>query len=463
MGETIMDKNIPNLPPGFVLNEVPKPPPGFVIDNKTGGGDGNFSFGKMLKNIPASAFEAGKDIYQAVAHPQQTKNALTGLMSGIISKAIPGKQEQEKYVDAMWDYAVERYGSVDNIQKTIETDPVGVAFDMSSIFTGLGGVARGAAKTGVKGAAKTGKILSKAGTLTDPLTAVGKVGKEVGKLITGKLPETMYAHAAGMPANMSIKDRIKAVRTGLKESIPLSQTGVDKLWTKINAIDDKVSNIISSGKYKTATVETMNGHIDEVIKFYEDVPDSATEIKYLNKLKEKNVQQFTGEIPVERAHVMKKKVYKQLKKAYDQNQPVKVVKAEGKMAFARGAMQELERLFPEIKKLNKKEGEYLNLYNAIEKAVPRLANQKIGVFNPFNLTIGGSVGYATNSAAAAVGALTAFLTLKDPTVQARLAILLNQTGRTTGKVLRQIPSSTGNALFQAGRQDDWSEYDNLQQ
>ena len=152
----------------------------------------------------------------------------------------------------------------------------------------------------------------------------------------------------------------------------------------------------------------MNKHIDEVIEWYKDVPDSSSEIKHLNNLKKKNIAQFTKDIPVERAHLMKKRVYEQLRKAYKAQQPTKVIKAEGKMAFAKGAMAELERLFPEIKSMNKKEGAYLNLYNAIEKSVPRIAGQKFGVFNPFNLTVGGSAGYATGSVPAAVGALTAF-------------------------------------------------------
>jgi hypothetical protein len=117
-------------------------------------------------------------------------------------------------------------------------------------------------------------------------------------------------------------------------------------------------------------------------------------------------------------------------------------------------MEELERLFPEISKMNKQEGAYLNLFEAIEKSVPRIANQKVGVFNPFNLSLAGGAGYATGSPLVAIGALGAYLTLKDPVVQSYLAIALKKSGDVGRKAISQVPSQTGQALFQAGKIED---------
>jgi len=427
--------------------------------------DSDFSFAEMAKNIPESGVQVGKDIYQAIRHPKETVSALANTLAGVALKAVPGEQEKEKYADAMWEFAKDRYGSEENIKNTIESDPVGFIMDVASIFSGVGGGAKIAAST----LAKTGKapivaqkiqqvgdIASKVGVATDPLAVTGKGIGKVGSYVTGSLPETIYKHAAGLPTNMSIKNRLQAISTALENSIPLTQHGIDKLWTKINTIDDKVKNIVKSGDYKNVSIDEMNKHIDEVIDFYKDVPDSATELKYLEKLKADNKVQFAKDHSAPRIHQMKKNVYKQLQKAYSTQQPVPVVKADAKIAFARGAMQELENLFPEIKNMNKQESSYLNLFKAIEKSVPRIANQKYGLFNPFNLTIAGSVGYGTGSVPAAIGALGAFLVIKNPVVQSHLAIALNK-AKIAGKITEVIPPGSTKALFQAGRAEEWTE------
>jgi len=377
---------------------------------------------------------------------------MTDLLSGVIEKIIPGKQQHEKYADAMWDFAVDRYGGWEEVKNTMQTDPVGFAFDVSTAFTGAGG----ALKTAANVAGKTGKIadvanvLYKVGAVTDPAVLTARGLGKVGSLVTGSLPPIIYKHAAGLPTNMPIKKRIAAVETALEEAIPLSHNGMDKLWVKINKVDSEVSDIIKSGKYKTASMDEINKHIDDVIDFYNDIPDSTTEIKHLEKLKEKNIKQFGMDVPAARAQQMKKKVYKQLREAYDRQTPIKIVKEKGQMATAKGAMIELEQLYPEIKNLNKTESEYLNLFKAIEKSVPRIANQKYGIFNPFNLTVGGSIGYATNSVPAGLGALGTFLIIKNPVVQSRIAIALKKAGK-AGAVAKQVPTSTGKVLYESQR------------
>jgi hypothetical protein len=213
----------------------------------------------MVKNLPKNAVEIMSTLYQAASHPQQTKNAITGLIGGMLQKAIPGDQPLEKYADQAWNIVVEKYGGIENIQKTMSEKPLDVMLDIASISTGVGGVLKA---TGMK---KAGDIAVEVGKTFDPTLAAAKGLQKAGNVITGKLPEIMYKHAAGIPTTMKPKKRIEAINTALEEAIPLSQTGVDRLFSKINKIDSEVRDIVKTGGYKTASMDTINSHIDSVI------------------------------------------------------------------------------------------------------------------------------------------------------------------------------------------------------
>lgn len=137
---------------------------------------------EAVSNIPESAKELGKSlVHLFTTNPLQTIKGISGVALGALEKAVPGVQSHEEAWSIFADALVERYGSKDKILNTIEKDPVGFAADLSTVLTGAGGIARGAASAGAKTAiistraatrlAETAKTLSRVGNALDPINA----------------------------------------------------------------------------------------------------------------------------------------------------------------------------------------------------------------------------------------------------------------------------------------------------
>lgn len=151
------------------------------------------SWGQVAKsavtNAPSSAFQFGKAMVEPFAHPVDTAENLGAIGKGVMQKlGLASGQDSEKYADAVGKFLKDRYGSVDAIKKTLATDPVGVAADVSMILTGGGSAA--ARAPGIIG--KVGEVAATAGRAVDPLSAVGaaakvggRVASEVGGIYTG--------------------------------------------------------------------------------------------------------------------------------------------------------------------------------------------------------------------------------------------------------------------------------------
>ena len=71
-------------------------------------------------NLPGSALNVAKGMVQPIIHPIETAHNLKNLGQGLLEKAgVSTGTEHKKYVDAVWDEMVKRYGSVENLKRTI--------------------------------------------------------------------------------------------------------------------------------------------------------------------------------------------------------------------------------------------------------------------------------------------------------------------------------------------------------
>jgi hypothetical protein len=137
--------------------------------------------GQALTNLPESAGKFVGGIYEAVTSPIETAKtigmAAAGGLKNILPKSVtdfitsissePGKiNEAVAIADAIGGIYKERYGSVEGLKKTLATDPVGAAADLSTILSG------GAGAAGVAGLTGTARALSSAASATNPLTPV---------------------------------------------------------------------------------------------------------------------------------------------------------------------------------------------------------------------------------------------------------------------------------------------------
>jgi hypothetical protein len=155
---------------------------------------------QAIQNAPGSAVAFGKSMYEAVTNPVETAGSLFDLAAGSaelgLKKVLP-KQAYDFYKKFETDPASaerametarqvggvyrQRYGSIEALKRTIATDPVGAAADLSTIFSGGAGAARGAAKVTTRVAPPVSaatnhvaNVLSKAADYTNPVNVWNK-------------------------------------------------------------------------------------------------------------------------------------------------------------------------------------------------------------------------------------------------------------------------------------------------
>jgi hypothetical protein len=165
---------------------------------------------QAITNLPKSAAEFGKNIYEAVTHPLETAKGVLDLGAGTLHNITP--RAISEWIDkADWnpeakDRAVQtanaighlyktRYGTSEGFKEALATDPVGVASDLATLMSG--GTAL-ATKTGLS--YKAGQVASKLGmtpevanvaekvvTNLNPVTAATNAVSAVGKPLLGSL------------------------------------------------------------------------------------------------------------------------------------------------------------------------------------------------------------------------------------------------------------------------------------
>lgn len=125
--------------------------------------------GGAVANFGDSAIRYGKDIYTAVSQPIETAKSLYELGKGVVQLAIPEEQGNEGLARNVGKFLAERYGTLENIKRTIANDPVGFLGDASMLVSGGGTLA---AK--IPGLTKAGQGVAKFGSSIDPLSMAGK-------------------------------------------------------------------------------------------------------------------------------------------------------------------------------------------------------------------------------------------------------------------------------------------------
>jgi hypothetical protein len=155
--------------------------------------------GAAIRNIPASAGRFASGVFEAVTSPVQTAKGAWDMLAGALQNVLPqsavdwvnefeGNPEAAERAVNMANAAggmfKERYGGYENIKRTLAEDPVGAAADLSTLFTG------GALLT-AKTAPTLSTALSRAATVTDPLSVVTKPAQQLIETKQRILPSTL--------------------------------------------------------------------------------------------------------------------------------------------------------------------------------------------------------------------------------------------------------------------------------
>ena len=136
---------------------------------------------QAIKNIPSSAVGFAKDVAQPFIHPVDTAKSFYNLGAGILEKSgIKSGDEHKKYADAVGQFFVDRYGGVENVKRTLATDPVGLLADLSTAFTAGGGLA--ARAPGLVG--RLGEVAGTVGRTIDPLNVAVRGAAKTANLAT---------------------------------------------------------------------------------------------------------------------------------------------------------------------------------------------------------------------------------------------------------------------------------------
>jgi hypothetical protein len=136
------------------------------------------------KNFIPSAKQFASDMVQPILHPVDTAKTLGSVYLGVLQKSAPGDPPKSDHVDAanaVADFFANRYGGIENIKKTIATDPVGMGSDVATV---LSGGALGAARMPNAVGKATSAALRSAADIVDPITlaakGVGRVAPYIG-------------------------------------------------------------------------------------------------------------------------------------------------------------------------------------------------------------------------------------------------------------------------------------------
>ena len=259
------------------------------------------SFGKMLRqevsdslpgavlrsvpNIPASAGKMVSGLADAVMNPIDTAAGLgDAVIGGIynLTGSTPKTEADRRSVataDAVGQALKGRYGSIDALKKTVETDPVGAVADLSTV---LGGGASVLPK-----ASKASQLLRAGAEATNPLNAVKPILKGAGTAIDKTVSPILGAYA-GVGAE-NLREAAKAGFRGKKaffdnltgkadfgEVVGQAQQGLEKMRVEKSAQYRSGMVNIKADKsvLNFAGIDKAIADADGVVKFKGQVKNS---------------------------------------------------------------------------------------------------------------------------------------------------------------------------------------------
>jgi hypothetical protein len=269
-------------------------------------GWGDVALGAAKNAIPSTVnLVAG--VANAVAHPIDTAQGIYDVGKGAVSKAAGAlgvqqdpatKAQNEAQINALRDFYVNRYGSMEGFKKALSEDPAGIAADLSTIFAGPElALARAPGAVG-----RVGEIAGTASRATNPLTAVGKVAS--------KVVEPVVSNVIGSTTGVGAMPLRQAARAGYAGDtvLPANMRGQVPIDTVVDSARSALGGMRQdrSAAYKAnmASVNSGPAHVgyqpiynalndaDSMVN-YQGLAKSDDALKTLNQIKDK-VSEWRG-------------------------------------------------------------------------------------------------------------------------------------------------------------------------
>jgi len=214
---------------------------------------------QAITNVPKSALEFGKNIYEAVRHPLKTASGVMDLAAGTLHNITPSHiaewidkadynpdatERAVQTANAVGHLYKHRYGTSEGFKEALATDPVGVASDIATLMSGGSTLASkvGAVEKAVnlvKSAGVPEKAIETAGKVAEnlnPVTATGNVIETVGKpflgATTGVGPENISnAVKAGYTGDTSFWNQLTG-KAGINEPLDAARANLATMREK---------------------------------------------------------------------------------------------------------------------------------------------------------------------------------------------------------------------------------------
>lgn len=419
--------------------------------------ESSFSFSQMVSNIPSSGVEFLKNTVQPLLHPIETGKTLGKTGLGFIEKLIPGDQGHEAYADSMLNFFVERYGGMDRFLNTIQSDPVGFASDLSTVFGGAG-TALQASKIGLL--SKAGKVASTAGKVLNPAMAPFEAAGGVRKLISKtEIPESLYARTMKMPpGSLREEGRASVLQTLVREEqLPLGKQTLVKVKQIVNDLDNRITKTLEdlSQQGSTVDINVVVNALDDLKQTYKNRPNPQPYYDAVDAVKADYINHSfsrQGKLTLTDAQALKKGTYQEIQSYYLKQQKPETgrigiqndVDAASKAKAAAALRQAVldEPSVPQgIKTAMKREAGLMNARKWVERATNRGKN-----LDPISLS---GMLFGVLAEKGIPGAAAWRIAVSQP-VMSRFAIWLGS-GSETLTLLEKaaMPGTIG--MFQAGR------------
>jgi hypothetical protein len=398
----------------------------------------DFSAMTAISNIPSSGAKYAGDMWQAITSPAQVGEAIWNLVQGAgegvgrkAAEFTTGQEldidpgSKEKYVQALGDYVMNRYGSVDNFKTTVMEDPVGAVADAAGVVMGGGAV------TG-------SKTLSRLGASMEPLGAAVNVARKAGRTV----PRGMYESAAKFSTTLPPGQRQQMVDTALKYGVKPTYRGAEKLQKNIDKYNQKIDLLINEATQsgKKVKVDDLLKSVGEVKKKrgnlgFGAVDDVAYIDKLTNDLRRQAFEMGKAYLDPREVQAFKVRTYGDIN--FDaKHLSGTPVKEEVYKSAARAAKSELESINPRIGEVNKDLSQLYELQPHLSRAANRVENHNIiSLDAPAKTGAGYMIGdmMGVPGAGTAVGFTAA--ALGKPKVKTDIAIQMARAGRPIGAAL----------------------------
>lgn len=396
-------------------------------------------------NIPGDLIRYLGDVGFGMSHPMKSAEALGGVLAGLAEKGIPGRQLSEDDFNVFLNDVKEKYGSVENLKRSMIENPVRTSADISTLLTPFGAAIKGVGLLGGSTRlAKYGGAVSKTGAFLEPTALIreaslGTIGK-----FGSKYAKKLYASAAKMSSRLGIKESERLAQIALENDIMPTIKG----WMETDRIQrqlaTEVENVLT--RYQQAnplpTWQTSAGPIQAPIylnDLFFDLDKLRTRAsltgnqglidRAMNKLIKGNMGRMDparGKIVLTPQEVQRLKIdINAENQSFFKKQMERPFSKYTKAQIAKNASKFLEYLVPEIKQLNAKESEMIALRTAIEQSAQRIQKRDLmGISIPAK----GATGQLIGAQAGAVVGLGLGL-MDTPSVKARLASALHKLGK----------------------------------